>query len=212
VIRIAKTDEPLDPSFEELVRKPGKAFLAAIPNPNYKQWKHHDYWRGVAPVLRKRYSGICAYSCYFIHEVTGDDTIEHFLPKTPHPTLAYEWTNYRYVCGKLNTWKRTDENVLDPFEIEDGWFNIEFPSLLVKASGGLDARLILRIRSTITQLKLNEDDPCIRCRQRIIEDYCSGDISFDYLKRHAPFLGREIERQGLIDKIWDIMSLSHLRK
>ena len=213
MIRIAKTDEPLHPSFEELVRKPGSDLSGRdSQSPRTSNGNITIIGEGCAPVLRKRYSGICAYSCYFIHEVTGDDTVEHFLPKTPHPTLAYEWTNYRYVCGKLNTWKRTNENVLDPFEIEDGWFNIEFPSLLVKASVGLDARLITRIRNTITQLRLNEDDPCIRCRQRIIEDYCSGDISFDYLKRHAPFLGREIERQELVDRIWVVMSLSHLRK
>ncbi len=212
MIRINRTYEPVDPNFDDLVRKPGKAFLATTPNPTYKQWKHHDYWRRVAPALRERYSGICAYRCYFIHEVTGDDTIEHFRPKTHNPILAYEWTNYRYVCGKLNTWRRTDENVLDPFDIEDGWFYIEFPSLLVKASSGLEGGLTARIRNTIIQLKLNEYDPCIRCRQRIIEDYCSGDISFDYLKRHAPFLGREMERQGLVDKIWDIMSIKYLKK
>ena len=126
MMKLTRTDEPTTPDFDALVRKPGEAFLLTNPTPKHNEWKHHDYWRRIAPTLRTRYNGICAYSCYFIHEVTGDDTIEHFRPKTPNPTLAYEWTNYRYVCGKLNTWKRTDESVLDPFEIEDGWFFIEF--------------------------------------------------------------------------------------
>ena len=205
------TDEPVDPNFNELVRKPGQAFLLTTPHPKSAQWKHHDYWRRIAPELRRRYNGICAYSCYYIHEVTGDDTIEHFRPKTPSPTLAYEWTNYRYVCGKLNTWKRTDETVLDPFNIEDGWFYIEFPTLLVKPTHGLDVSLTALIKNTIIQLHLNDDDPCIRCRQRIIEDFCGGYITFDYLKRHAPFLGGEIERQSLLATICDIMSMTHLR-
>lgn len=211
-MKLTRTDEPTNPDFDALVRKPGEAFLLTNPSPKYNEWKHHDFWRRIAPTLRHNYNGICAYSCYFIHEVTGDDTIEHFRPKTPNPTLAYEWTNYRYVCGKLNTWKRTDENVIDPFEIEDGWFFIEFPSLLVKPFPGLDPGLTSRIKNTVLQLKLNDYDPCIRCRQRIIEDFCSGDVNFNFLKRQAPFVGLEIERQGLLDTIWDVMSLKHMKK
>ena len=66
---------------------------------------------------------------------TGWKTVEHFKPKDLHPGLAYDWDNYRLVCGLLNSRKRVNETILDPFEIEDGWFLLHFPSLQVYKVG-----------------------------------------------------------------------------
>ena len=54
--------------------------------------------------------------------------MEHFAPKKKHPDHAYIWENYRLVCTVMNSRKRDFENVLDPFEVEDGWFQIQFNS------------------------------------------------------------------------------------
>ncbi|WP_228019853.1 hypothetical protein [Sphaerospermopsis sp. LEGE 08334] len=51
--------------------------------------------------------------------------LEHFLSCENHRHLAYEWTNYRFVSGWVNSSKGTlDNQVLDPFEVEDDWFEI----------------------------------------------------------------------------------------
>ena len=39
---------------------------------------------------------------------------------------VYEWRNYRLACSLMNARKGAVASVLDPFEIEDGWFAIEF--------------------------------------------------------------------------------------
>ena len=38
---------------------------------------------------------------------------------------VYEWANYRLACSLMNARKDAIASVLDPFEIEDGWFALE---------------------------------------------------------------------------------------
>jgi hypothetical protein len=129
VIHVEMQPEPAE--FEELVRQPGKAFLASCPSPTREEWATHSYWRHILKELRRRYGCICAYSCHWVAPDTGGRTVEHFIPKHEDPTCAYDWDNYRFVCQLLNARKRTSTDTLDPFKVEDGWFVIDFPSLLV---------------------------------------------------------------------------------
>ena len=121
--------QPEPPTFDQLVRQPGRKFLKSCPNPKGNQWR--AYWRKIARDLHTAYSGICAYSCHFIQYDTGWRTVEHFKPKDDYKSDAYEWGNYRLVCGVLNGRKGKGE-VLDPFRVHNGWFIMDFPSLLVK--------------------------------------------------------------------------------
>jgi hypothetical protein len=197
--------QPEPPEFDKLVRQPGVAYLKLHPKPPSKQWKSHSYWRKIVPQLRKSYQEICAYCCHWIPPDTGSNTVEHFLPKDKYPKQAYEWNNYRLVSGTLNGRKGIREDVLDPFQIENGWFIIDFPSLLVKPAQGLLPSIAQSVQITIDILGLNNEGTCLQGREAYIRAYCLGEIDFPHLKKKAPFIAFELQRQGLVQSIKSIM-------
>jgi hypothetical protein len=155
--------------------------------------------------MRTAYGKICAYSSFWIPAATGVDTVEHYLPKVQHPNEAYEWTNYRYVSHTLNQKKGTKDDVVDPFLIENGWFVIEFPSLMVKPNDALRDPILKEVQESIIRIGLNDPASCLEQRAQYVEDYCRGLVTFDFLRRDAPFLAAEIQRLGLIDLIKEMM-------
>jgi len=136
---------------------------------------------------------------------TGGDSVEHFLAKSTHPSLAYDWSNYRLVCQTLNGRKGSHTDVLDPFTLAAGWFTIAFPSLLVQPSPDASSTIRDAVRATCTRLGLNDSATCLAARERYVRDFCVGYISLDYLGRDAPFLASEIERQGLHSTLSQMM-------
>lgn len=197
--------QPEPEVFEERVRRPGTAFLRRVPHPTAKQWKSCHYWQKVLPDMRKLYRGICAYSAHWISPITGSHSVDHFVSKAASPALAYEWTNYRYASLKFNSRKGT-QTILDPFEIEPDSFVIDFPSLLVKPDSALFPNQKESVRNTIDVLKLN-DETCVEARRAWVENYCKGEINFGHLQKKAPFIACELERQGLVERIRDVMSM-----
>ena len=157
--------------------------------------------------LHDAYRGICAYSCHWIPYDTGGKTVEHFMAKSHFPNQAYEWSNFRLVCSTLNGRKGTN-NILDPFAIGNGWFVIDFPSLLVKPSIGLPDPLAQQVRETITSLGLNDEGTCLKGRERYIKNYCKNLVDFEYLRQEAPFIAQELERQDLVLDIVTMMDYS----
>ncbi|MET0405047.1 MAG: hypothetical protein ABW123_21705, partial [Cystobacter sp.] len=135
---IPVTPQPEPVSFDTQVRQPGMAFLAKVPRPSKADWKGHEHWRDASKEMHTAYSGICAYSCHWIPHDTGWKTIEHFLPKANYPALAYEWSNFRLVCGVLNG-RKSNRTVLDPFAFKSPCFILDFPSLYMKPAVSLSA-------------------------------------------------------------------------
>jgi hypothetical protein len=200
VIRVQKQRQPR--AFKRLVGDPGKKFLASTPKPSSADYKNHEYWRRVSRQLYDGYRKICAFSCHFIASDTGLQTVEHFKSKVAYPDKAYSWSNYRLVCGLLNGRKGEFEDVLDPFTIEDGWFVLDFPGTVVKPSGSLSTVRRRKVEATIQRLGLNHDESCIESRQYWLDAYCQfaqndEATAFEYLSDYAPFLARELNRQGL---------------
>ena len=126
----------------------------------------------------------------------GSDTVEHFLPKSSYPDLAYEWTNYRLVCSRLNARKGNFEDVVDPFDVIPGMFNLHFPSLNVITGSNLTGPQQNLAESTIRRLRLN-DSRSIDTRQEYVKSYIGGHISATYIRHKAPFLMSELARQAL---------------
>jgi hypothetical protein len=197
--------EPEPPSFDGLVRRKGQRFLERVPHPKGKQWRGHHYWTNVLHELHDSYRGICAYSCHWIPSDTGFPTVEHFEPKDLFPEYAYEWSNYRLVAGVLNGRKGVHQDVLDPFSVQEGWFRIEFPSLLIKPAAYVSEDLKARIWSTILRLGLNEEQTCRKSRRRYVIRYCEGKFPFVHLEEEAPFIANELRRQDLVERIREIM-------
>jgi hypothetical protein len=109
------------------------------------------------------------------------------------------------VCQTLNGRKGTYEHLLDPFNVQTGWFWIDFPSLLVRPADGLDPALAARIIETRDKLGLNDEGTCLKSRERYVKDYCLHGLPYALLQRDAPFLAGEIQRQGYVGRLNDIM-------
>lgn len=203
MIPVQAQPEPED--FHRLVRQPGQVFLRNGKRTRVRDFSGHMYWRRVLKELHGSYEGICAYSCHWIPLDTGFSTVEHFRPREKYPHLAYEWSNYRLVCGALNGRKGNHTDVLDPFKIKAGWFVLDFPSLLIRAGPDLKPQTRTRVERTIARLQLNDDEVCVQMRYRWVMDYRNQLITWDALRRDAPFIAFELDRQGLRSSIAGLM-------
>ena len=155
--------------------------------------KFPPYWREALHDLLTAYSQICAYSCFRIHTVTGAGSVDHMIAKSKAWDNVYEWSNYRLACARLNARKNDFEDVLDPFEIQDGWYQLELVGFQVFANPHLDAQLRTSVENTITRLGLNEF-----CHERAedAEYYWAGDVTLKVLTAESPFVTKELRRQG----------------
>ena len=149
------------------------------------------------PDMRQLYHRICAYSAHWIPAETGTDSIDHFLPKTSYPALAYEWSNYRYVSLRFNQRKGVHA-ILDPFTLEPNWFLLDFASFLVQPSPVLLPEQEMTVNDTIRILMLNSDEDLVESRRAWVECYQEGQCTFGFLARRAPFIAYELKRQGLV--------------
>lgn len=210
MIRVAPSPEP--PEFNAEVRIPGgRALLELADKPSGRTaGRPHSavttscaripsgslpaYWRRCLPQLRTAYHGICAYAGMRIHAITGTSTADHFVAKSASNGLAYEWANYRLACPLMNARKSNHELVLDPFEVSDDWFDMEFVFFQVRPASHLAADLVDRIETTITQLGLN-DEIFLEQREEYFTDYMSGNPT-SWLRREAPFMHAQLHRAG----------------
>jgi hypothetical protein len=190
--------QPEPERFAERVRAPGMQFLEQVPRPTSEQWGKRAYWQRALPDMRAAYDGICAYSAHWIPHSTGNHSIDHFVPKSASPNLAYEWTNFRYVSARFNSRKGT-RTILDPFELQPDWFVIDLTSFLIKPHSSLSPGQQKSVWQTIECLKLNTDDDLVDERASLVNDYRDGGISFSHLRKIAPFIAYELKRQGLLD-------------
>ena len=199
--------QPEPSHFTSRVRTPGRGFLRTTPKPTARQWASHAYWKRVLTDLHGRYGQICAYSCHWI-PCTDGRSVEHFRPKSRRSRLAYEWSNFRLVFGVLNGCKGDREDLLDPFDVKDGWFEIQFPSLLVRPGPTAPRHRLQQIRDTIDALRLNDDDKCLKDRLQYLRAYCIGRTTLEHLEERAPFLAGELRRQNLVTRIAAMMRFS----
>jgi len=195
VIPVVPRGEPT--AFDSQVRQPGRQFLTHNSTPTSKEFGRNDYWKKARDDLWEAYSGICAYSCFYMMPEYA--TVDHFLPKSSHPSEAFEWSNYRLCIRKLNGNKADSTEVIDPFDVKDTWFMLDFPSCLVRSGNELNPVLKKKIDDTIRILKLNEDDSLVQERCDIMVDYAGGNLTLNFLKKRYPFLAVEIERQRLAE-------------
>ncbi|MCI0578057.1 MAG: hypothetical protein L0332_19295 [Chloroflexi bacterium] len=202
MIPVSQQPEPED--FEQSVRVKGNLFLREVPHPTSKQWEKKAYWQDALPAMRSAYNRICAYSAHWISNATGSHTIDHFVPKTADPSLAYEWSNFRYVASRFNSRKRT-RTIIDPFFLTNNWFVLEFPALMVKPGPDLEPHQRQQVNDTIEILNLN-DEICIEERNTWLKPFCTGKISFDFLREMAPFVAYELVRQEKVEIIAIIMA------
>ena len=216
MIRVAPAPEP--PDFETQVRQPGLDALAELVGElplrrrrGPKRTKIADrredipsesfppFWTEALEELLTAYWRICAYTCFYIEPVTGAASVDHMIPKSQAWDRVYEWLNYRLACSLMNTRKGAMTDVLDPFEVQHGWFTIEFTGFQVLPAEGVRRVITAQVAATIQRLRLNDRD-CRERREEYAVSYWEHQISLGYLSRRAPFVVMELRRQGRLCK------------
>jgi len=191
--------QPKPATFAAQVQTPGRAFLRRTPRPIKKdEWQKAQFWKYAHPDLRAAYKNICAYCCFW---VPMDSSVDHFQPKSAFPELAYEWSNFRLAHQKINSYKGNETGLLDPFNIQPGWFIIDFANCYVKPNPATSAGVQASVTHTITVLRLNSDDVLVQTRFSIIRRYSKGQTDMSFLEECYPFIALELKRQGVQDSI-----------
>ncbi len=121
-------------------------------------------------------------------------TVDHFHPVDTHRHLTYEWSNYRFASGWINSSKRT-KVVLDPFEVEDGWFEILLPSLQLVISDKIPQEKRSLAEYTLEKLHLRDDERVIRQREMWYRLYLDKNLPIEILDQMAPLIARAIRKQ-----------------
>ena len=137
-------------------------------------------------ICTTRIMGFVHTAASVFERVTGHRTTDHFVAKQSAKLEdAYAWENYRLASGRMNSRKSTFSDVLDPFEVEDGWFVLELAGFQLKPGRHLDESLKAKVRDSIDRLGLNDYD-CRERRRRHYEEHREGLIKFAILERYAP--------------------------
>lgn len=175
-------------TFETMVQNPGEEYLAK----NLSARRLPDFWKHCRNELAIAFNHLCAYSA--MHTQFG--TVDHFFSTSKFPHLAYDWNNYRYADGSMNSRKgNVDQMILDPFEVEDNWFEIQIPSLQLLPTGKIPPEYIERARFTLERLRLKDDEHIIQIRQEWLNMYKNGLLPIEGLRKVAPLVADAVERE-----------------
>ena len=148
-----------------------------------------------APALRVAFKDLCGYTAMWL---SAPGTVDHFVSRDEDRSLAYEWTNFRYAAAWINSSKsalRSDQ-VLDPFEVEQGWFEVLLPSCQMVMTSRCPPELRDRAQTMLKRLRLGDGEDVVRYRQEWYRMYCEGELTLDGLARKAPLIARAIQKHA----------------
>ena len=194
MIRINRFPEPS--TFHNLVEKPGLKYLHTNPHPTSNEFRKHAYWQRIHNDIYTLYNGICAYCASWSPRSSkspNQTSIDHFIPKCEYPIGAYNWENYRLCRARINANKGDNPQIVDPFYVNNDWFQIDFSTFLILANCNSPPYAFYRIQATIDCLELNGND-YVNERIQIIREYCLGRTTLSNLRAKYPFIASEIVR------------------
>lgn len=185
-----KFNPPAEPeNFDAKARQPGNNWLEK--NPDKKRPK--DYWSQFRSDLADGFGDLCGYTA--MYDSTGG-TVDHYLSWKYHPHLTYEWSNYRFAFGRVNSSKGTlDNQILDPFEVEDDWFEILLPSLQLVITDAVPEEKRQKAEFTLKKLGLVKDVWVMRLRREWYQMYIDGDLTLTGLEKKAPLIALAVRKQ-----------------
>ena len=188
MIRVPRAREP--ETFREKVREPGRRWLAIAGNRDAK--RPPRYWRRCQDELRAQFSDRCG---YLAMSITGGET-DHFVSwrRCQHEgrhELVYEWLNQRWASPQMNQAKGAWFEPLDPFEVDDGWFELHLPSLALVATERVPAALREKVDATLRRLGLRDGYDAMILRKAWLERFRRG-TPLAVIEQDAPLLGRAL--------------------
>lgn len=179
---------PEPPDFDREVRQKGEDWLGK--NPDKK--RPRDFWSPFRKHLADGFQNLCGYSAMF--EPIG--TVDHYISCHQDRTKAYDWANYRFASAWINSSKRTDDQILDPFEVGEEWFEVELLTFsLVPQIEKIPSSEIEKVKQT--QRKLN-NEVIVRQRREWYRTYADGEISLEGLEKKAPLVARAIQKRASV--------------
>lgn len=182
--------EPL--GFDADCRQEGNRWLAAkrLAGETPKTSKFPNHWAKYELDLAQAFRQRCGWWAMWIAE----GQIDHFLSKKNRPDLAYDWSNYRYIAGSVNGSKGNhDDKVLDPFEIQDGWFEVILPSMQLIATDRVPISLRAKAEFTLKQLHLRDGTKVVRCRKHWYDSFKNG-TPMSELEKVAPLVAQAVKK------------------
>jgi hypothetical protein len=221
VIRVVPAAEPL--TFDEHVRKRGQEAISRLlgkpvkgkggRKPKKIYAREEDIPSGSFPRLwvepreadgksalddmMDLYGQRCAYLAMHIQKATGSPTVDHFIPQSTDWRLVYEWSNYRLSAACVNAAKGSMLDVVDPFDVQAGWFELNLATFHVRRGPSAPNAQHTKIDKTLPLLNLRD---CWQERKEYVTCYRLGPdnegIDLAYLEHRAPFIASELRRQG----------------
>ena len=158
MIPVPRLTRDTEPGFFDLnCRQPGGAWLAAHPGKDPHE--QSEWWSQFQPNLARHFNHRCG---WLATSIVLEGVVDHWLScgmrngtPSPYRHLAFEWTNYRYASGVVNSLKAAlDDQVIDPCEVQGGWFEVLLPSFELVATNNLPPELSKKARTTIERLQL----------------------------------------------------------
>ena len=179
-------------TFDKKCRQAGTSWLEAHPKTGRKKNKRpKDFWTPFKPQLAEAFRNLCAYSA--MYEPVG--TVDHFLPVDADENLAYEWRNFRFAAGWINSSKNKTTYILDPLAVGAGWFEVLLPSLQLVVTEHVPDAFRAQAQHTLIRLHLRDDERVIRQRRCWYQMYQQGQLTLDGLRACAPLIAAAVEKQ-----------------
>lgn len=168
----------------------GNDWLARNPNSTERP---PAYWREFNIDLGRGFKFLCGYMALW----TTDGTVDHFVSIDEDRSRAYDWDNYRYVAGWVNSSKQNvvSTDILDPYEVEEGWFEILLPTLELVVTSKVPPEKRARAEQTLKRLPIGRDERVIKRRGVYYDEYLNKNLDLAQLWRRAPLLAAAIEKQ-----------------
>ncbi|MEN9306178.1 MAG: hypothetical protein RL173_110 [Fibrobacterota bacterium] len=155
------------------------------------------YWQSMNKPLWDAYGGTCAYLSIFFEWSTGASSTDHFIAKSSNAGAAYEWSNYRLACLGANRSKNKFDDVLDPIGLAPETFHLNLLTGHIRPNPSLGTQIQNDAQRTIDRLKLN-DPETMSMRARFFSEYVKQDRTSGCLKKYAPFVWYEADRQEML--------------
>jgi hypothetical protein len=191
MIPVAAPAEPVN--FHDACRLLGQRWLANHPPGGGERLP--NYWRQFIPDLCAGFGHRCGY----LAMLDLDGTVDHFLSTDQQRHLAYEWANYRYATGWLNSSKQNlDQQVLDLFQVREEWFEIDLASLHLQMTAAVPKRLAGIAAYTLRRLGLDYRRRTMWKREFYYNKYQAGEFPLAYLEQVAPLIATAVRREQLL--------------
>lgn len=186
-----RVEPPPEPAaWRVRVLEPGQRWLAS--GDRSKARRPHPCWLACRDAIGESFDFLCCYTAMYVPNGQAD----HFAPwqrvrGTAEQELAYTWNNFRYADGWINASKGLDR-FPDPFIVQDTWFELELPSLVLRATSAIPADQLEAAKRLLR--RVGDDERVMKQRRRYLKQYLAEDRSFALLEQDAPLLARALRQ------------------